>query len=36
MNEQQGQQIIPMLHTTQIDSDPKPLQVPTEVPDAPC
>lgn len=36
MNEQQGQQIIPMLRTTHIDNALKPLQVPTEVPDAPC
>jgi hypothetical protein len=36
MIEPQGQQIIPMLRTNQIDNTLKPLQVPTEVPDAPC
>lgn len=36
MIEPHKKQIIPMLRTTQIDNAPKPLQVPTEVPDAPC
>ena len=36
MNEPQKRQIIPMLRTTQFDNALKPLQVPTEVPEAPC
>ncbi len=36
MNELQKQQIIPMLRTNRIDNAPKLLQVPVEVPDAPC